>query len=549
MNLQNCQATEKAVIHTFKGQLTLDKVAHFNPFPNSKSSYKMPFYVLKFHDFFDGLIGYESLQRISAVIESHTNTLRLPDISYQMLKKFPDSKTVNLNANETKVIEIQTSYSDSDFLLEEDLVFQPNVLIHAGVYTCKNNNAYVVISNDNDENISVTIPNLSVELNNFETGDCPIDKLDYVDPHLFNQIRSNHLNREEKLGLFKVLSKNKHVFHKEGDSLTFSNAIKHNINTKNDIINPLILSKQEIDAAISQINQTELPFFNIEEALNYAKIKIAVGNKNNLLYIISLPTTSSKTLNMVEIRANNRMKRPIKLIHHKILQDHEKIFSFEEKYCNYMSNIILCDETTLTDISETSCIPKLFTGENASCQLTSNKDHPVIEKIQEGIIILNNYENTIETDCNGSNKTKSLNGTFVIKFHNCTVNLNGQIFQAKIKSNLEPQQKVYNYVKDIKHIISLETLHELHMNNTKTIETLERNEVHHRINIIIINASLLIIIIIIPLLFCRKQHKTVVIQKQAREGRVNTPELHNSIHNSVQSTLSQESGYIRSTYV
>lgn len=233
--MQYHRKTQKSIINTIKGTLTLDKVANFNPFPNSTHSYKMPFYIFKFHDFFDGLIGYESLQKINATIDTSSNTLKLPDIDVQMFKKYPDNQTVNLNANETRTIQVPIFNSNSDFLLEEDLLIQPSVFIHAGIYHCENNSAHVLVTNQSEDDISFTFPDINLELNNFDECETPLDRSDFIDPHLIKQIRSEHLNREEKKNLFRVLSKYKHVFHQEHEDLTFSNAVKHSINTTDEI--------------------------------------------------------------------------------------------------------------------------------------------------------------------------------------------------------------------------------------------------------------------------------------------------------------------------
>lgn len=52
---------------------------------------------------------------------------------------------------------------------------------------------------------------------------------------LENIIRINHLNCEEKEKLLRVLKNYEFLFFKEGQNSTFTNKIKHNINTKNDI--------------------------------------------------------------------------------------------------------------------------------------------------------------------------------------------------------------------------------------------------------------------------------------------------------------------------
>ncbi|XP_050314887.1 uncharacterized protein LOC126749236 [Anthonomus grandis grandis] len=77
-------------------------------------------------------------------------------------------------------------------------------------------------------------------------------------------IRHEHLNKEERRELFKLIRKFEKVLHKPGDKLTFSNQVKHKINTTDEIPvytksyrYPHIL-KQEIDNQIEQMLDDEM---------------------------------------------------------------------------------------------------------------------------------------------------------------------------------------------------------------------------------------------------------------------------------------------------
>ncbi|CAM6031658.1 unnamed protein product, partial [Sphagnum compactum] len=78
----------------------------FNPFPYSKQAMPLTFYVFDFHDFFDGLIGYEALRLLNADLMISRNVLQLPDVEVPMLKKYPTGSKFYLNCLETKVVKI-----------------------------------------------------------------------------------------------------------------------------------------------------------------------------------------------------------------------------------------------------------------------------------------------------------------------------------------------------------------------------------------------------------------------------------------------------------
>ncbi len=174
------------------------------------------------------------MQKLKANINTAKNTLCLPDIELKMSKKFPDGKTINLNALETNTFEIHSEEPNGDFLIEDDLECHPNVFIHAGLYNITDSKTEIVISNNSDKNVSITIPPIETEINNFETEYFPF-KDDRPSINLYDQIRTQHLNHEEKQKLFETISKFKSVFYTEDQKLTFTNAIKHSIKTTDEI--------------------------------------------------------------------------------------------------------------------------------------------------------------------------------------------------------------------------------------------------------------------------------------------------------------------------
>lgn len=115
------------------------------------------FYVFEFHPFFDGLIGYQSLQELGADILTSTNELKFPSTNIQMFRKYPETTTVQLNTNETKIVNITSSIENGDFLIEQDIELHPNARILSGLYTSKNFKANVLISNVSKEPLELKI--------------------------------------------------------------------------------------------------------------------------------------------------------------------------------------------------------------------------------------------------------------------------------------------------------------------------------------------------------------------------------------------------------
>lgn len=234
VNSEKCRTTNPATIRNIQGTHIIDKYVEFNAFPESKFSVPLTFYVFKFHDFFDGLIGYEALQKMNTSIVTSKNLLQFPDFSVEMFRKFPDNQSISLNAHESKIIEFSVNESNGDFLLEDDLEISPSIFINSGLYTINDSKITVVVTN-NSENLSTFTPeSLSVEINNFEISNPPLMSKT-LGPDLLKQIRLDHLEREERKALLKLIEKFQHSFYTETEKLSFTNAIKHKINTVDEV--------------------------------------------------------------------------------------------------------------------------------------------------------------------------------------------------------------------------------------------------------------------------------------------------------------------------
>lgn len=214
---------------------TINQFVEFNPFYKIPNTQKLNFYVFDFHPFFDGLIGYEALQHLKANIITTTNELQLPYGTIQMLRKYPCSTKLQLNSNETKILHCPVTIENGDFFVPYDTKLSDFIFIQSGLYNAKNNYAYLAISNCLNEPTEVEIFNpIDSELNNFEVEMLP-QPARPINRQLYNQLRIDHLNLEEKTKLLKIITEHQDVFLLNGENLTFSNAIKHSIKTKDDM--------------------------------------------------------------------------------------------------------------------------------------------------------------------------------------------------------------------------------------------------------------------------------------------------------------------------
>lgn len=85
LKIENCKDEPLSIVTNMAGSHKIIKSASIDIFGIKR---KLKFYVLKFHKYFDGLIGYESLQDVKAIVNTANNTLKIGRKIIEMKKMF-----------------------------------------------------------------------------------------------------------------------------------------------------------------------------------------------------------------------------------------------------------------------------------------------------------------------------------------------------------------------------------------------------------------------------------------------------------------------------
>lgn len=93
-------------VKNVKVKFQIDQYMELNPFFGIEGTSNLLFMIYEFHDFFDGLIGYEPSSLLNAAISTNSNTFHLPFANIVMQKRFPETTMFQLHVNETKLIEL-----------------------------------------------------------------------------------------------------------------------------------------------------------------------------------------------------------------------------------------------------------------------------------------------------------------------------------------------------------------------------------------------------------------------------------------------------------
>lgn len=224
VNIENAKP-ENGIVKNINGTHNITKSASFDVFGIKK---KIKFFIFKFHEYFDGLIGYETLRDLKAKLDIGKNQLKIGRKIVNLKKKFPSEHTLTLNEQEFQFIEINTK-NDGDFVLSKEKCFN-NFSILPGAYRSLNNKAFVAIRNYKKSNLEINITELDPNNAKFtvQRESIEYDKKDF-------EITDDSLSEYERRALQKILNQNSEIIYADEQKLTFTHNIKHKIRTVDDI--------------------------------------------------------------------------------------------------------------------------------------------------------------------------------------------------------------------------------------------------------------------------------------------------------------------------
>lgn len=205
-------------------------------FPEFNERTDITLFVYNFHNYFDGLIGFDLLEKWGSKIDLKNKLLltRNAQIPIEMY----DSRNVNLYeeiipAKSSKLLRLPINTLDGDVLVQQQTIC--NCLISDCFTTVENNRGWVKLINNSSNDIIFSMDRpIQAELFNVELNDCveiPSDRVQAV----LSRLRTDHLNAEELANLRNLCARYADVFYLEGEPLTFTNKIKHKIRTSDEI--------------------------------------------------------------------------------------------------------------------------------------------------------------------------------------------------------------------------------------------------------------------------------------------------------------------------
>lgn len=281
---------------------------------------------------------------------------------------------------------------------------------------------------------------------------------------------------------------------------------------KSNIINSFLLNKVEMDLTMGQLKKENMPFNNIEEALELASINV-LSNNSNILYVIKIPITKSNMYENIIVKPVIKNNSIINLNFKEILYYGNEMYSIKDN-CKIYNKIKICKREQINNLSNDVCIKHILQAKNSSCIKTNIQHIKRVEEISDGIIFLNNVNKTITSET----MSYHLEGTYLINFSNTSLKIDDETYfnleTPEMIPILETMQSTPLEKRRL-NILSLESLQELHLDNINSIHFIRKQT---WISNIVIGSILLSTICLSLCAICRSREKeitTLVMQPAA----------------------------------
>lgn len=223
---------------------------HFSPQPTT-----LKFHIFDFHNFFDGLIGYDVLNQISAVFDTKSNSLLTPLLSINFnkhnVKPGLNTFEYTIPGHTEMIVEVPMNHveGNGDFVIPKICI--RDLEIPAGIVRAQNGLIKCPLVNNSASQIHVRLdtPLPAIALSEFEISNKTSNKIsnkkqdDASNLHIYDLtqspadmtlFRTEHLNVEEYSTLLSLAKDYRDIYYVEGERLTFAHDIKHVIRTTDE---------------------------------------------------------------------------------------------------------------------------------------------------------------------------------------------------------------------------------------------------------------------------------------------------------------------------
>lgn len=206
---------------------------------NLPTQTNLKFYLFRFHNDFDGLLGLDNLKLLKITLQFEKGMLITPyaKIPLKYHKISNSANLITVHPRVEQIIRVKTNIKNGEIIIPHKII--NNCEIPECVTISKDGYALTSILNttNSPQNVDFSKP---LEVENFcqkTLEESSLNNYMHYQKKKFNPstIRTNHLNEEEKTEILKLCKEYSDIFYDENDPLTFTNEIKHNIKTSDEL--------------------------------------------------------------------------------------------------------------------------------------------------------------------------------------------------------------------------------------------------------------------------------------------------------------------------
>lgn len=344
----------------------------------------------------------------------------------------------------------------------------------------------------------------------------------FLNNHL--QIENNLINKEEQtindLQYINLINYNIDLLHNH-----LSNIADSILLAKLNIISKFILSHEELEKILENFQKQQISIKSYEELYELLGLQ-AYYNGTNIIFNVKIPILSkeiSRFLHIIPLPINNT-----KIIITKpyITYNNNEI-RFYDKPCHSIERTYYCSEVkTKENNNESSCVGQILQNHTALCNLDDVGYFKNISLLENKFILLTNMPKTlIKSNCR--NPLQEVEGTFLIHYSNCTVNINGVEYEDKPpvywdQINMTTFSHNEIHAKLVKETLNLQKLQQFGFENKLNVLNIKRST--KSANICMFTAiSILCIAVTIVFIYASKKIRIYYVSQYTQDSATAPP--------------------------
>lgn len=201
---------------------------------------------------------------------------------------------------------------------------------------------------------------------------------------------------------------------------------------KHGIPSSKILSIHDFNKMATFLQDFDIPIDSMEQILSISSAQVTL-NKTHIIYIIKVPRRSKEVYTYDYVDSIISGKKRILVTKNYYLRNSSDVYELNEP-CLPQEDYYLCPEQSINIAPR--CIEKLIKGLNSNCTYEKVYSGSLIKRITENSILINNGRVELTSSCR--NETQKLNGSYLILFNDCDLQINGETF-TNYQTTIKPR--------------------------------------------------------------------------------------------------------------